>query len=394
MSRFDSYGKNTIGRWMRNRQNEFRWHTVDDDPYCGIIVMPTTTWFNTDIDAKTYVERMREEHGVDYEFTFGAEKTTMTWGSKLAKWEELEKCQRDPDYIVEYFKECYYQDETWEKMIAAALLESNEKLYMCVNPMCNRTNFADENDRIQLRHCQHCGRMTMVRDDLLLERGVPDGVFHNLMANNIHVLDRRIDMNNTLLNIAATQDKADILYRGSNPFLCISTSMPQLKVGGDHFIRGRVNREVLGELGFDVNRDHIMISFESLHIELASMLRLLFSDENIMLDESKAEKFRQEYIDGQWDDEFVLFVDELVRNGTLKVDSSGVQDTLTVLYNMAQRMSGKKTIIKRAGKIVFPTREVLENISQPLIEKAFSVTEHGNYTDYSEVFQVDEGAAE
>ena len=59
---------------------------------------------------------------------------------------------------------------------------------------------------------------------------------------------------------------------------------------------------------------------------------------------------------------------------------------------MAQRKADKKTVIKKDGKIVFPTKAVLETITPGLMIKAFNITEHAQYTNPRDVFSLGEGA--
>jgi len=394
MPRSDSYGTVSMGRWeWVNDNSGWVWKTVEDDPYRHLCIGPEPPeWWNNNIDAKNYVERMREAHGIDTEFTFGL--MTMTWGAMVERTNKLEHCQRDPLFIVEYFKKTYYFDGYWAQLIAGAKEEHDEELFMCINPQCLRVYYFNERDEFRaLRQCGNCGGFTMVHETLLLESGPPDGTIMNMMFYNMHTLDRMMMSHKILSEMATTHDSVRIHYRSQGPCLRISTEIPQLNVNGDHFIRGRVNREVMEEHGLNVHASEIVIGFSRVDVGVVSLLRRLFSDPGIMLDEGKAEKFRQEYIDGQWEDEFIAFVNQLRGRGVLKVDSSGVHDTLTAIYNMAQKSSGKKTIIKRSGKIVFPTQAVLENISQPLIERAFSITEHGRYK-LEEAFDVGGGAAE
>jgi hypothetical protein len=319
----------------------------------------------------------------------------MTWEQRTDNMERLQRCYDDPDLFVEYYMEHINNKEFWEELAAGAQREYDGPHLLCISPLCHRVHYHGGGDALRsLRRCDYCGSATMVKSDVLIEHGPPAGAIHNLLTDDISQIEQRHRVINDLLLLLRRYESAFVVYRGQRPYLNIDTDIPQLKTGGKHFIRGRVNREVLAERGFNINSSELLIGLVQVNIESAAVLRRLLSDEKIILDESKADKFRMEYIDNKWEEEFVVFANKLRENGVLQVDSSGIQDTLTALYNMAQKKSGKATIIKRDGSIVFPTQNVLENISQPLIERVFNITEHGRYDDISQVFAVGEGVEE
>lgn len=392
MPRSDDFGTYNMGRWAHQSRisNTWSWESVEDDPYHGLRADGEAASWDEETNARAHVQQACEEHGIDHEFMFGVE--SMTFEAMNERVASLEQCQRDPAFAATYLRENMFSEAYWEGLITGVRAEFNKAHFLCINPTCHRTLFPEESDEYRaIGQCNHCGGMTMVRDDLLLGAGPVDGTLHGLLTSSLPGLMRRASINNIMLGLGGAHDCARVQYRSQRPHLYISTDIPQLKVDGDHFIRGRVNREVMSEYGFDSDLSFMMLAFSRSHPEMVSILSRLLGDEDIMLDEGRADKFRQEFVDTQWEDEFIDFVSKLRASGTLKVDSAGVQDTLTALYNMAQKKSGKKTIIKRNGKIVFPTQHVLENISQPLIERAFNVTEHGRYEDLSVVFEAGEG---
>lgn len=385
------HGTHAIGGWVRNQcSRSWIWQSDEKDPYNDLTVMDEPDYiFSRDLDARRYTASVIAAHDNDYEFTFGFIK--MTLEARLEKAELLERCQNDPDYIVQYFKENYYRDGYWENIVAAAKAESCSEVMVCTNPLCLRKLSPTTHPKM-IGRCGACGEVTLVHESLLANGCPPDGMIQVMMAQSVVQVDKAITSQNYMIKTSNDHDYVQVVYHNGYPLLEISTDIPQLRMNGEHFIRGRVNREVMEQSGLRVDLEKIMIRFNASNYNVLRVINLLLSDEAIVLDESMASKFRQEYIDNQWEEEFVNFATLLGERGVLKVDSSGVHDTLNALYNMAQNKSGKKTIIKRNGNIVFPTHDVLDNISQPMIERAFRVTEHGRYDDVTDVFQVGEGA--
>jgi len=402
MPRSESWGTMRMGRWdrwaMETSTDALSWRSSDDDPYAGLVAPePQPESFNVDVNARDYVALIIAEHGEDHLFTFkGAGLYTMTAKLELAN--VIDKCRRDPVFFVEYYKEHLMHKLSLELVYTAARREETDgPVHICIEPSCLTTRWsAEEDDWPSIRRCDNCGAYTSVSGAYLMEDGIPDACIMNMHAQGITELTERIRLNKICYDIAETNEYAKIKILEARPVLVISNEAPQLQVEGDHFIRARVNRDVLREAGINAYEASSSVSvwFTRSRAQLIELVERLMSDEEIMLDPSRASRFRTEYIEQRWGEEFMVFVNRLNDDGILQVDSSGLNETLTALYHLAQKKAGSRTIIKKNGKIKFPTDDVLENISPLLMATAFMATEHSGYENPGDVFMMGEGAVE
>jgi hypothetical protein len=371
-------------------------------------------WFSTDMCARDVVNRLLEEQGDSLELYFTNVKKMVKMLDKINEAHAAERCRLDPFFFLEHYKSELSCPDVYTMIAGLAEEEHAEyEHYICAHPECHYVRHEDGSaDSYSIRKCRMCGFQTSVNSRVILEHGVmPDPVLMALAAHNYDTIKRSTLKGATMVKMAVDMEHIDVKLFDYRPALRISKEMPGLRADGDHFIRGRVNREVLTEAaatswpsndrdpGYVAGQDarpltDLMMLWHATDMETVDMLMRIVNDPSTFLDPSKAAKFREEYVDSRWDEEFGTFVTALIDKNILTVDSSGVRDTLTTLYHLAQRKAGKKTVIRKNGKIKFPTHEVLENISPDLIKRAFAVTEHGSYSDPQQVFRLAEVAHE
>jgi len=302
--------------------------------------------------------------------------------------ETLDKLNRNPEKFAAYYRENILRSDIFPKVLDAVRRESSEvSFYLCIDPHCHHIFYTNQTITAIFRKCDGCGAITQLHSSA--SGPVPDVLIMGLCHRTIQSLKRRHEINNVAWN-SCDADGVRLRVGDSFPMLDIEQNIQQLSVKGDHFIRGRVNREVLSESGLSFyGNGPIRIRISQINSDQAALLTKLLSDPLIMLDPDRAEKFRDEYVDSRWGEEYTSFVLEL-RKGRLKVDSAGLDETLTALYHMTQKKIDKRTIIKKDGSIVFPTQKVLENINPFMMRRAFAATEHGRYIDPAQVFNMDE----
>ena len=302
---------------------------------------------------------------------------------------DFEKVNTDPDAFV-----AYYRENVLRKDMFSVIDESMERwdmvrqYYMCINPSCHFVKWHEEGGRRTImRKCDACGCFTSLFHDLADK--IPDSVILGLSHVTMESLVEQKESQKGLWNAGATDEKVYIKVIESWPTLCMNTSIPQLSVKGDHFIRGRVNREVLNEAGLAIYNDELLqLRLGPTRFNLGNLIGRMLDDPLCMLDPERADKFRDEYVDSRWQEEYIQFVSTLRDKDLLRVDSAGLNETLTALYHMAQKRAGKRTIIKKDGSIVFPTQDVLENMKPLMFERAFHATEHGSYDSPGAVFNM------
>ena len=374
----ETCGTFNMGRWGDGRMGMgVIWRSTDRDPYT-CIEFPHDT--SREIDAKTALAEAGELPLID---------GTTGGIDEIVRMQELFiKTKTNLDLFMEYYRESVMST----RMIEAAVALMKDAGYdlensaLCISPSCHFINSTD--GLSSMNECPACGKVTAVRASDL--PAVPDACVVNLLAYNMHSLTISNLTNNDFVKMADT-DKAKLVFMRSRILLAIDTGIPQLTARGDHFIRARVNRSVLADMGHTIPTDsdwNIQFIGGS-RANLRVVIRLM-ADDNIVLDPSRADQFREEYIDDQWSEEYVAFVTKLRHNGILRVDSAGLNETLTALYNIVQNAGGIKSIIKKNGKVVFPTADVVGGINKLALSKAFSLTEHNQYGDIDEVFCVED----
>jgi hypothetical protein len=256
--------------------------------------------------------------------------------------------------------------------------------------------------------------MTHVLGDVLIKHGAPAGAIMSLHDIPYPRLKKRITTQSRLCELSSKSEHVRIGVYERRLVYRIDKDMPGIRVNGHHFILGRVNRDVLSELRIniwpgeaialgdddwwgpanpgDLVSGDLMVSYVHATEEGIDRFFELIENPDKLLDAATAGRYREEYIDRRWEEEFEIFVAKLVNDGILLVDSSGVGETITALYHMAQRKSGKKSVIKKSGKVVFPTDDVFQSIDRDMMMRAFSLTEHAKYTDPDQVFRITGGA--
>jgi len=404
------WGTFEVGRWGNNLNGDRLWSVeYDNDPYRTLRMNAEDApeWFNTGINAKDLVAELLKEEGDDLELYFADAKKKVRVIDRVQEAHLSERCRLDPVFFVEHFKELHW-DGLYQMLGGCAGREGPvHEPYMCINPQCLYVRFVNGRHSSIIK-CTSCDKMTSVNTAVLIEHGAPSGPVMMLADMDYLSLKRALDVESRLSMLSRDNKHVSMQLYDYRPAYRVSKDMPGIKISGDHFIKGRANRDVLIELRVsewpgddeyptDIQEDpayhDLMISTVRVHQDGIDRFFELIEEPDKFLDPTRADKFREEYIDTRWDEEFAVFVRKLIDDDILIVDSSGVNETLTTLYHMAQRKAEKRTVIKKNGKIVFPTKEVLENINPFMMARAFELTEHAQYTDPAQVFRMDGGAA-
>lgn len=411
MGKQEDWGTFNTGRWGSTMGMKVTWTANDNgDPYNSVKIDGdwVPEWFDQSMSAKELFRRIADESGEE-PFTFFYDVSDEAQISERINAAEMGiKCRLDPFYFLEHYKADIHYPSIYKTLSELARSKYPGHIaYVCVRPDCYQIHIkSKERDKVTVQNCVRCNGLTQVLSDILIEHGPPDPCLMAMALSNYMSISYSGTKSAILARMADESKYMSIDTFDYAPALKVNKDMPGIRVDGEHFIRGRVNREVLRDHGFN-NYDNEMSDFidgqdETVHEDLMMrftnskmsglrhMMRIV-EDPKVYLDLSKADKFRSEYIDTRWEEEFAQFVSALVDKKILKVDSSGVHDTITTLYHMAQRKAGKRTIIRKTGKIVFPTKDVLEIINPALMTRAFEVSEHAQYTDPSEVFMLGDG---
>jgi hypothetical protein len=393
------WGRGTSGRWSTSRLSmttvDMWISEIHGDPYNGLVLpVDRPEWFGMNLSAQEYCAISMEESG-DIEFNFDG--TFSTLEDRIVDVQDVERCRIDPEYFVSYFKEHIMYPPLYDHILRGAREQDiSYSPYICINPRChNVTYVGDEhaNDTPPaIKSCVACSGFTMVHETRIDRGPPPDAVIMALAFFPFKTVRSASKRNRIAMEIAEQSQYCKIRVENGQPFLWISRLAPQLYTRGDHFIRARINREVLSEQNIASGIDtgsNIHAGFVSMNNKQLELLRKLMSDELMNLDPERGSKFREEYIDERWEEELVNFVGKLREKGILLVDSIGMGDTLTALYHLAQKKAGASTVIKKNGNIRFPTSEVLENIDSFMMTRAFEATEHPYHAQPSDVFRLD-----
>jgi hypothetical protein len=416
MSDRDNWGEyNESSSWRQTLDGMAIWHTTDkDDPYHTLrMINAEHDWFETTMSAKTVVERMTEESGEELEFYFCDTCETSTISDRFELSEMSIKCRFDPLFFLEHYKAELHYPRMYGMLAKAAVKKYYGKnVYVCIRPSCSYLRVESELEKkYSVVNCNSCGHHTQIISDILINQGAPDPCLMGFALANYKEIRTSTIKAAAMARMVDENEHISLDIVDYYPRLIVSAKFPGIIVEGEHFIRGRANREVLLENGFiqaplrnydtglieegqeDVQRfnNDLYMHWHSSSMSGIKLIAMIIENPNpkVFLDPSRAEKFRAEYVEARWESEFASFVSELIDKKILKVDSSGVHDTLTTLYHIAQRKAGKKTVIKKDGKIVFPTKEVLEIINPKLMTHAFNTTEHAQYVNADEVFKLD-----
>lgn len=381
-------GTREVGRWTMRAigDGSAYWRSIESDPYHRLVAegMQST-------DAKSYVAEKIASEGEGYEFLFVG-GLRMTMHDRIEQWQTDMSLSDNPEAYAKEFLKSIVPTEAWETL--ARLAMNNNRRFICINPGCLYAAEYLETDNGR-GSCPACGYPTSVRCDDISDGDALVDAAGSLSSMSVPSIRTKAALLMGALSLTEHKDISLALY-SSTPNVVINRKMKQIHAKGRHFIKARSNRLAMREAGWVASggeNGDLYRQINRLSTEMLEMAQLLASDPEIIIDMQYAERFRQEYIDEGWENEFISFIGKLRDRGILLVDSRGVDETVEAIYRLAQRRGNFKTIIKRDGSLVFPTQKVLENITPHLINRAFAHTEHAAYSDASEVFRLVEGEA-
>jgi hypothetical protein len=153
----------------------------------------------------------------------------------------------------------------------------------------------------------------------------------------------------------------------------------------EHFIRARANFETLSDImtmtEYDMvsavgwNVGQLLTLPNEIWDRLAELVRRISADPTAILDEGRAESIRTRLVDEEWgNEEYRRFLRLLAETGILR-DSSG-EDRLGMefwifLYKSTLNRLGLRPVVKRTGRVTFPTDDVIAGITLSGIEKSW-----------------------
>ena len=408
-------GHGTSGKWYHYRSNAVKWlSSIDRDPYQNIVMydsdfddagldFTTSTLADSPgyklVTAKEIVDILCDKYG-DNHIPRGL-SVGIKHGLMIKEIINAELCSEPA--VLDFF------DKVGTLKFVGRIVEAaRDNLYhempfaFCLDPRCGYTSLIDDG-RDDLGRCLSCGSKTAANSDYL----VNDGRVAYQFSKAIEYTHERFGfdhLENWMTSYLGKQYGMDLIdmfpevleFRLDDQFqngvIAIKDDAPQIKVGGPHYIKGMANQQSLKDNGWGVSRGILYVGLGDLISSRRKMAIEMFSEDKIY-DQSLANRFRAEYIQSRFDSEINSFEEKLRGSGVLKVKTMFTRETTMVLYNMAQRRTGRKTIIKRDGTIVFPTQEVLDAVDTSLMTKAFMATEHPGYSEPSEVFRLGKEAA-
>jgi len=279
----------------------------------------------------------------------------------------------------------------------------------CIDPLCTGrpnvpTSILEKYDA-PIRQCPMCNHYTcvplqsLVRGDELAPLAAV-GLMGSSIAGRVvpatrwrqMVHERQVNPEVIRLE-AAPRDSATLLFGFNGEYF---------QRNRDHFIRARANFET-------INSVYRMHEYEELEL-MAWSVNQLFSitgdqwdkvmdiverisaDPLAILDEDKASSIRDDLARAAWSgSEYRRFLRSLISTGILK-DGAPLPEKLgdefwQFLYGMVCKQRGLSPIIKRTGRVAFPTAEVVAGITLPAIEKSwrdFAYRDAGDILDYFE----------
>ena len=371
----NDFGRRIIGRWrMSDQRTRTRWQSSDEDPYAYMYYdNPTQP------DAMSVAERLGSGHV--FELVDGS-KGTLDDARNLAMY--CDEAFSSPDKYTEFYNRYIHNGDMLRVVAEHGWSGDFGEPLFCINPSCLSVSQTTDTARF-LNKCPSCNSLTHVRMGDI--DSIPEVSIHSLSTLNgidMMVAARR---NREAMALAIDFDDVDSYIVDGSIWLRVNTDIPQLRVGDNHFIKARVNREVLNNSGLYLPTGGTFISrIAETKLNAIEILTRLLCDEGICLDIERANDLRAEYIDERWHSEYCSFARTISKRMIIKVDSAGLTEMLGALYNIVQHNIGARPIIKRTGKVEFPTKEVLDNISDRDIRLAFSTSEHDPFVDASEVF--------
>ena len=370
------FGTHDIGGWETSRQrSRLQWMSSDEDPYAYMYYDNPKSR-----DARTLVEYADKDHV--FELVDGS-NGTLDDAKNLALY--CNEALSDPVKYTEFYNRYIHSYDMLRVAAEHIWNDGYGEPLACINPSCSSVSQTTERARFSSR-CQLCSKLTRVRVGDI--DSLPEASIHSLSDLGIVDMIVAARRNREAMTLADSFDSIESYITDGGIWLRLETDIPQLKVGDDHFIKARVNREVLIGAGLYLPAvDTPLVSrITDINLKSLELLTMLLSDEGMCLDLERATDIRAEYIDEKWLNEYYSFARTISKRKIIKVDSAGLTEMLTALYNIVQNNIGSRPVIKRTGKVVFPTKEVLDNISDRDIKLAFSTSEHSPFVDASEVF--------
>ena len=373
------FGTLDVGRWNSyGDTNRGSWISVTNDPYSYV-------YYPGNLSIRVSAKERARELGVDYIFEMiDGRRGTMDDAKALA--DVCHNAQCDQGKYIEFYHDLIYNRD----MLAAAASVNGappgHEAVVCIAPGCSHTTFIPDGTSGFLNRCSSCNSMTSIRAGEIDD--VPEGPIFSLATQGIAQLVADARRNRDVFALAASSEHASITVENGFIELSINSEMPQLKIKNAHFIRGRVNRRVLSDTGINLPSTGRWYTNSVINMRIMTLdfLTRLLSDDDIILDLDMANDIRAEYIDERWGAEYDKFARAMSKRKIIKVDSAGLTEMLTALYNIVQNNIGKKPIIKKTGDVLFPTADVLNNISDRDIKIAFGVSEHEPFDNVDDVF--------
>jgi len=381
------------GRWKRMHKTiQWYWWSEYQQPlseYTGIVWWhPDTSGFMLDVADLLAQRGDREIEWIDG-FTGSLDErrehiarinaiTHMSPTEYVAFHQKLFDCKQF-DELVAYNLKRRYGDE--------------DLIYgVCINPSCRAGSVFPPDDNYGVKYiycCPSCNCVTSIRaehiDDHEVRAAATLAMATKISINRLaHAAKARM-----LLQIKDNVPNTIVRYEGGLVFKIKMSDNPSFANRGKHFIRGRVNTEVMKKLGCRItpSGEFLQLGISTDNLALQLILRLN-EDPMQILDEKMADSYRADYIDSMFNDEIASFAKQLSSMGVLRVDSAGVNETLRVIYALAQKKAGARSIIKKSGDVQFPTDKVIQSIDSDLITKAFTMTEHSMYQNVEQAFNI------
>ena len=372
------FGTRDIGRWSSLGEGDrCSWISVDDDPYSYV-------YYPGSVNIRVSARDRARDLGVGYIFEMiDGRRGTIDDAKALA--DVCCNAQGNQGKYIEFYHDLIYNRDMLAAAASVIGAPPGDEPIVCIAPGCSYTSFIQDGTSGFLNRCSSCNAMTGIRVSDIDD--VPEGPIFALATLSIKQLVADARRNRDVFALVASSEHASVSGINGYIELSVNAEIPQLKVEDSHFIRGRVNRRVLSDAGVDFpptgNWYNSVINLRLLTLDI---LTRLLSDDNIILDIDMANDIRAEYVDERWGAEYNKFARAMSKRKIIKVDSAGLTEMLTALYNIVQNNIGKKPIIKKAGDVSFPTADVLNNISDRDIKIAFGVSEHEPFDRVDDVF--------
>jgi hypothetical protein len=312
-----------------------------------------------------------------------------------------------PDYMGRWMER--YLDEVHDPdilinraVIASADNTDPDSMMMpCLDMACNGTSWASpealEVDVAPIVACPECGNFSCVPLSSLMRGG--DQLQLGLAALARSPVSSRVNHRvRWRFMIDERQNNPEVVeLHGISPgvrrnIIMFGFNGDYFRRERDHFIRARANFETLSEIlhlsewdatttvGWNVL--HLIDSPPHVWEQLVVLIRKISADPTAILDEGKAESIRTRLVDEEWgNEEYRRFLRLLAETGILRDNSSedrfsSSEDRLGLefwnhLYKSVINRLELRPIIKRTGRVTFPSAAVVAGITLSGIEKAW-----------------------